>query len=142
MILLNVSFEMGVAPIDWRDACIMPLYKGKSDKCEYIVTRDVFVCSAYVIGKLYGSVLIKRGRAETECAIREDQCGFRQSRGCMYQVIAVRQVCEKYLANGIDVFWTFMHLEKAYDTIFRLGMWEMLRMYGVGGKLLKALQSF
>ena len=60
----------------------------------------------------------------------------------MDQVFAVRQVCEKYLANGKDVFWSFMDLEKAYDTIDRHGMWQMLRVYGVGGKLLKAVQSF
>ena len=35
-----------------------------------------------------------------------------------------------------------MDLEKAYDTINRHGMWQMLRVYGVGGKLLKAVQSF
>ena len=52
----------------------------------------------------------------------------------MDQVFAVRQVCEKYLANGKDVFWAFMDLEMAYDTIDRHGMWQMLRFYGVGGK--------
>ena len=36
--------------------------------------------------------------------------------------VCLRQVCEKYLANGIDVFWAFMDLEKAYDTIDRHGM--------------------
>ena len=30
---------------------------------------------------------------------------YRQSRGCMDQVFAVRQVCEKCLANGKDVFF-------------------------------------
>ena len=35
----------------------------------------------------------------------------------------------------------FMDLEKAYDTIDLHGMWQMLRVYGVGGKLLKAVQS-
>ena len=30
-----------------------------------------------------------------------------------------------------------MDLEKAYEMTDRLGMWQMLRMYGVGGKLLK-----
>ena len=35
-----------------------------------------------------------------------------------------------------------MDLEKAYDTIDRHGMWQMLRVYRVGGKLLKAGQSF
>ena len=57
-------------------------------------------------------------------------------------MFAVRQVCEKYLANGKDVFWVFMDLEKAYDTIDRHGMWQMLRVYGVGSKLLKAVHSF
>ena len=86
--------------------------------------------------------LIKRVRAGTECAIGEEQCGFMQGRGCMDQVFAVRQECEKYLANGKDVFWAFKDLKKAYDTIDRHGMWQMLRVYGVGGKLLKAVQSF
>ena len=47
-------------------------------------------------------MLIKRVRAGTECAIGEEQCGFRQVRGCMDQVFAVRQVCEKYLAKSIS----------------------------------------
>ena len=87
-------------------------------------------------------MLIKRVRAGTEGAIWEEQCGFRQGRGCMDQVFAVRQVCEKYFTNGKGVFWAFMDLEKAYDTIDRYGMWQMLKVYGVGGKLLKAVQSF
>ena len=64
-----------------------------------------------------GATIDTRVRAGTECAIREEQCGFRQGRGCMDQVFAARQVCEKYIANGKDVFWAFMDLEKAYDTI-------------------------
>ena len=42
-----------------------------------------------VVGKLFGRVLIKRVRAGTECAIGEEQCGFRQGRGCMAQVVVV-----------------------------------------------------
>ena len=65
-----------------------------------------------VVGKLFG-MLIKRVRAGTECAIGEEQCGFRQGRVCMDQV---------FLASGKDVFWAFMDLEKAYDSIDRHGM--------------------
>ena len=32
--LLNLSFYMGVVPMDWCGACIVRLYKGKGDKCE------------------------------------------------------------------------------------------------------------
>ena len=73
--------------------------------------------------------MIKRVRAGTECAIGEEQCGFRQGRGCMDQVFVERQVCGKFFANGNDVFWAFMDLEKAYDTIDPHGMWQMLRVY-------------
>ena len=55
----------------------------------------------------------------------------------MDQVFAVSQVCENYLANGKDVFWAFIDLKKAYDTIDRHDMWQMLRVNGVEGKLLK-----
>ena len=95
-----------------------------------------------VVGKIYGRVLIKRVRAGTECTIGDEQCEFRQGRGCMDPVIAVRQVCEKYLANGKDLFGAFMDLEKAYDTIDRHGMWQMVRVYGVAGKLLIVVKSF
>ena len=101
----------------------------EGDKCESINLRGISLFSG--VGKLFGRVLIKRVRAGTESAIGEKQCGFRQGRGCMAQVFAIRQVFEKYLANGEDVFWAFMDLEKAYDTIDRHGMWQMLRVYGV-----------
>ena len=52
-----------------------------------------------VVGKLYTELLIKKVRARTETAIGEEQCGFRQGRGCRDQVFAIRQVCEKYLAE-------------------------------------------
>ena len=44
-------------------------------------------------------------------------------------VFTVRQVCEKYLVNGKDVFWAFTNLKKAYDMIDQHGMWQMLRLY-------------
>ena len=88
--LLNLSFDMGVVPMDWRGACIVPLYKEKGDKCECSNSRGISLLS--VVGKSFGRVLIKRVRAGTECAIGEEQCGFRQGIGCMDQVFAVRQV--------------------------------------------------
>ena len=109
--LLNVSYDMGVVPMDWRGACIVPLYKGNGDKCKCSNSRCIRLLS--VVGGLYGKVLIKRVRARTERAVGEEQCGLRQGRGCIDQVFAVRQVYEKYLANGKDVFWAFMYLEKA-----------------------------
>ena len=126
--------------MDWCGACILSLYKGNGDKCECSNPKSISLLS--VVGELFGRVLIKRIRAETECAIGDEQCGNRQGRGCMDQVFAVRQVCKTYLANGKDVFWAFMDLEKAYDTIDRHGMWQILRVIEIGGKLLNEYRDF
>ena len=48
-----------------------------------------------VVGKLYSRLLIKMIRDGTECAIGDEQSGFRQGKGCMNQVFAVREVPEK-----------------------------------------------
>ena len=42
--------------MDWRGACMVPLYKGYGDKCECSNSRSINLLS--VVGKLYGSVLI------------------------------------------------------------------------------------
>ncbi len=35
-----------------------------------------------------------------------------------------------------------MNLEKDYDRVDRKGLWNTLRMYGVGGQLLEEIKSF
>ena len=77
--------------------CIVPLYKGKCDKCECSNSTGISLMS--VVSKLYGRVPVNRVRARTECAVGEEQCGFRQDRWCLDKVFAERQVSEKYLPN-------------------------------------------
>ena len=89
---------------------IVPLYKGKGDKCECSNSRGISLLS--VVDKLFGRVLITRVRVGTECAIGEEQCGFRQGRGCMDEVFAVRQVCENISQMGKMYSGLFLDLEK------------------------------
>ena len=134
--LLNLSFDMWVVCMGWRGACIMPLYKWKGDKCECSNSRGISFLS--VVGKLFGRVLIKKVRAETECAIGEEQYGFRQGRGCMDQVFAVRQVCEMVkIYSGLLWIW-----KRPMTLTIVILCFICYGVYGVGGKLLKAVQSF
>ena len=41
--LLNVSFVMGVLSMFWRDACTVPLYKGRVTNVN-VATLEVLVC--------------------------------------------------------------------------------------------------
>ncbi len=57
-----------------------------------------------VVGKIYGKAPMKRVREGTKGVLCDEKGGFRRERGCMDQIFAVIQVCEKYLAKGNDVF--------------------------------------
>ena len=137
--LFNVCFTLSMVPTDWMSACIVPLYKGKGDVHECGNSRGISLLS--VVGKVYGRILINRIRDKTERAIAEVQGGFRRGRGCTDQTFIVRQICEKYVAKGKDVYFAFLDLEKAYDRVDREAMWKVLGIYGVGGRLLKAVRS-
>ena len=123
-----------LVPVDWVIACMVPLYKGKGDMYECSNFRGMSLLS--VVGKVYGGVLINRIRDKTENVIAEVQGGFRRVRGCTDQIFIVRQICEKYLGKGKDVYFTFLDLEKAYDRVDRHAMWNVLRLYGIGNRLL------
>ena len=132
--VFNICFMLSIVPVDWVIACMVPIYKDKGDVHECSNFRGISLLS--LVGKVYGRVLINRIRDKTENVIAEVQSGFRRGRGCTDQIFIVRQICEKYLEKGKDVYFAFLDLEKVYDRVDRDAMWNVLRLYGIGGRLL------
>ena len=134
--LFNICFMLLIVPVDLVIACMVPLYKGKGDVYECSNFRGISLLS--VVGKVYGRVLINRIRDnKTKNVIAEVQGGFRRGRGCTDQIFIVRQMCEKYLRKGKDVYFAFLDPEKAYDRVNIDAMWNVLRLNGIGGRLLR-----
>ncbi len=78
----------------------------------------------------------------TEGKVSEEQGGFRKGRGCLDQVFAMKRLVEEYLGKDKKLYAAFMDLEKAYDKVDREALWNVLKIYGVGGQLLKGIQAF
>merc|ERR1712002_206763 len=135
----KVCLNDGRVPRDWQRAVVVPLYKGKGDRGDCKNYRGISLLS--IPGKVYGRVLIDRVREITEGMIGEEQCGFRTGRGCVDQVFTLKQVSEKYIAKGRNLHVAYMDLEKANDRVDRDAMWKVLRMYGIDGNFLSAIQS-
>ena len=118
--VFNICFMLSIVPVDWVIACMVTLYKCKGYVHECSNFRGTSLLS--VVGKVYGSILINRIRDKTENVIAEVQRGFRRGRGCTDQIFIVRQICEKYLGKGKDVYFAFLDLEKVYDRVDRDAM--------------------
>jgi len=138
--ICDLAWKEGRVPSDWTKAIIVPVYKGKGSRNECGNYRGISLLS--IAGKVYGKIVTERVQQITECRISEEQGGFRKGRGCVDQIFSLRMTVEKMLTKGKKVYAAFMDLEKAYDRIDWTALWDVLKVYGVGGKLLNGIKAF
>ena len=68
--------------------------------------------------------------------INYEQGVFRDGRGCVDQIFTLKQIGEK----NVRVYVGFIDLE-AYDSVNRETLWQVLKMYNVGVKLLGVIKN-
>ena len=65
----------------------------------------------------------------------ENQCGFRGGRGTVDMIFVARQLQKKCQEQYDDLFITFIDLTKAFDTVCRDGLWQIMKKFGCPRKL-------
>lgn len=94
-------------PQGWKDAIITVLFK-KKDRTD---------CNNY------------RGIALVAHA--EEQCGFRPGRSTLDMMFVVRMLQEFGREKDVPLFFCFIDLQKAYDSVDRRLLWRVMARYGV-----------
>ena len=95
-----------------------------------------------VVGKAVAGLVQTRLQRLAEDILPDTQCGFRKGRSCADMIFAVRQISEKLYEHRCSGFMVFVDLRKAYDSVTRKCMWEILRKAGVPDKLVTIISSF
>ena len=72
----------------------------------------------------------------------ETQCGFRAGRGTADMVFTLRMAIELARAKKFPLYVLFVDLMKAYGSVSRVGLWEILRRKGVPGYLVELARAF
>jgi len=91
--------------------------------------------------KLYNRMILNRLRPCLDPLLRISQNGFRQKRSTVGQIVALRRLIEGAKGNNLTCIITFIDFRKAFDTIHRGRMIEILRAYGVPNKLVEAIET-
>ncbi len=60
----------------------------------------------------------------------------------MDQIFAIKMLMEEYLRKDRKLHAASMDLKKAYDKVDRKVLWNVLKIYGVGGQLMKKKKNF
>ena len=120
------------------DDKIVPVPK-KGDLSMMTNYRGISLMS--VAAKLYNKMLLERLRPLIDEILRRNQAGFRRGRCTVDQICALRRIFEGVEHKHIPLVATFVDFKKAFDSVNRERLFEILRLYGVPAKLVDAARK-
>ena len=82
------------------------------------------------MGNIEESLLNRLSTHITPEAVPETQCGFRGNRSTVDMIFCLRQLQEKCIEQDRPLYMVFVNLSKAFDAVWRTGLWQVLRKYG------------
>ena len=140
--LFNKIYDTGYFPIEWAKAIVVPLLKkGDTTKCDNY--RGISLLS--VVSKIFTAILNKRlyKWAEENSKICEEQAGFRKSYSTTDHIFTLYTMVNSCLFGNrrSKLYVAFIDYKKAFDTVKRDTLWQVLRNQKVPTKILKVLES-
>ena len=128
-------------PQELKDASIVHLYKRKGNCQTCDNHRGISLLS--IAGKILARVLLNRLIDHLEDGLLpKSQCGFRPGCGTADMIFAARQLQENSQEQNVGLYTTLVDLAKAFDTVSRKGLWEIMAKFGCPAKFITMVRQF
>ena len=138
--LFNRILQSGEFPETWTQSVIVPLHKAGNchDPNNY---RGLAINSCF--GKLFTTVLNKRFKKfiQKNDIIVKQQIGFTEKSQTIDHMLVIKTLADKYKHEGKKLYLAFVDFQKAYDTVWREGMFFKLLKSGINGKFFNVIKS-
>ena len=112
-------------PEEWKESIIIPIYK-KTDCNNYWGIS--LLPTTY---KILSNILLLRLIPYEEEVTGDHQCGFRRNRSTTDHIFCIRQILEKKWEYNEAVPQLFIDLKKAYDSVRREALYNILIEFGI-----------
>ena len=93
-----------------------------------------------IAAKAYNNMLLNRLVPFVEPVLRNNQNGFRRGRSTLSQILCLRRLIEESQKCKKDLALVFVDFSKAFDSVDREKMFEILQLYGIPDKMIKAIK--
>jgi hypothetical protein len=136
--ICNAVYSGVTPPWQWTTNNIVPVPK-KGDRSSMNNYRGISLMSCWA--KLYNRLLLNRLRPVVDAILRNNQAGFRPGRSTIEQINALRRIIEGAKRNQLALVIIFVDFKKAFDSILRNAMFEILRLYGIPLEIINAIRQ-
>ena len=137
--LFNIILETGCFPEMWAEGMIVPIFKNKGSKNDPNNYRGITLLSC--MSKFFNSVLNNRLKAVAEKILSLIQAGFRPGFSTMDHAFTLLCIFALYERLQKNLFVAFIDYQKAFDTVWRAGLWLKLINEGVTGRFLDVIKD-
>ena len=83
-------------------------------------------------------MLMNRLKKGVDRRLRKEQAGFRQNRGTTEQIFILRNIIEQANEWRSPIYSHFVDFEKAFDSVNRESLWNIMKSYGIPSKMRRA----
>lgn len=137
--LFNIVLTTGIIPEKWVEGLIMPIYKNKGDFLNPENYRPITLLSC--LGKLFTAVLNERlsNYLDENAILFENQAGFRRNYSTSDHIFVLHSLFELLKLQKKKLFCAFVDFSKAFDSVWRVGLWNKLLNDGINGKFFKVI---
>ncbi|MEW8546880.1 MAG: reverse transcriptase family protein, partial [Candidatus Thiodiazotropha sp.] len=138
--LFNHIFSKNCYPLSWTKGVIVPVPK-KGDLTDVNNYRGITLTS--IFSKLYSHILDNRLRSwsEDNNIINDNQFGFREGKSTVDCIYILQAIVNKMLNNKKKVYCAFVDFKKAFDLVYRNGIWFKLCKMGANLKIVNAIKA-
>jgi hypothetical protein len=119
-------------PEQWKELISVPIYK-KGNKTDCSNKRGISLLSTTY--KILSSILLSRLTPQAEEVIGDHQCGFQRNRSTTNHIFCIPQILAKKWEYNKEVL--FIDFEKAYDSIRKEVLYNILIEFGISMKLVR-----
>ena len=133
--LFSLIWHSGKIPQSWKDATIIPIFKGKGSRQSCSNYRPISLLS--VIGKLFASILLKHSQQYFLESRLPQQSGFTPGRSTCDAILTLRILSDIFRLYKRPLYVAYIDFKAAFDSVDRSALWAALSSLNLPDPLLQ-----
>ena len=135
----NLILETGIIPESWLEGVIKPIYKRTGDPKQPENYRPITILSCF--GKLFTAILNHKlnNFLKHNNILKENQAGFRSGYSTVDHIFTLHVFTELLKRKKKKLFCLFVDYSKAFDSVWRVGLWMKLLGSGINGNIFRVI---